>query len=232
MEIAGEIERGAIRRPQVILSALDNNTSRHELQDLWPDLLLEGATGGTVLQVSRSDYEQDLACLRCLHPLQEGPRHSYEERIRELSGLPLAWIASAVHEPSLPLTAEVVAQVPADKRESLLAHIGKQACGVLAEIESLSTLAKEEQPVEPAVSFVSMMAGVLVAAEYLKRVMGAESVLKTFFQADLMFPLGSCILQTVKKSPDCYCVRRRVVIARYRQDVGSPQKRAVDPAGV
>jgi molybdopterin/thiamine biosynthesis adenylyltransferase len=231
-EMTGEIERGTIRRPQVILCALDNNPSRHELQDLWPDLLLEGATGGTVLQVSRCQYEQGLACLRCLHPLQEGPKHSYEERIRELSGLPLAWIAAAVHDPSLPLTADVVAQAPATTRECLLAHIGKQACGVLADIESLSTLAKEKQPVEPAVSFVSMMSGVLMAAEYVKKLMGAHSTLKTFFQADLMFPLEMAILQTVKKSADCYCVRRKDVIARYRQEVQATQVQAVDPAGI
>jgi molybdopterin/thiamine biosynthesis adenylyltransferase len=217
-EIASEIERGTIGRPEVILSALDNHPSRHELQDLGPDLLLEGATGGTVLQVSRCDSRQDRACLRCLHPLEQCPTRSYEERICELSGLPLAWIAAAAQDPSLPLSAEVVAEAPQHKRESLVAHIGKEACRVIAEIEGVFTLAKD-----PSVSFVSMMSGVLMAAEYVKHLTRAESVLKTFFYADLMFRLDTSRLLAVKKRANCDCVRRRDVIARYRDALTASQ---------
>lgn len=176
--------RGGTPEPLVVLCALDNNLSRHELQDFWPDLLLEGATGGTVLQVSRCARQEALACLRCLHPLDECPRRSYEERLRQ-------GLASAEAE-----------------RDSLRPQAGPGACGVLSEVERISTLALANRPVEPAVSFVSMMSGVLMAAEYVKHASGTPSPLKTIFQADLMFPLESMLL-TVRPRTDCSCVRRR-----------------------
>jgi molybdopterin/thiamine biosynthesis adenylyltransferase len=216
-EIARTIERVEMPRPDVIISALDNNPSRYEIQDLWPDLLLEGATSETLLQVSRHEYDTGLACLRCLHPELPASPVSYEERIRQFSGLRADWIRAAGADPKLPLTAEALPQADHLLRDLLSQHVGKPACSVLAEIEALSTRPLAELPIQPAVSFVSAMAGILVAAEYVKYLMHLSTSLKTFFQTDLMFPLKDDCLQEVQKVSSCYCVERKDIIARYRQ---------------
>jgi molybdopterin/thiamine biosynthesis adenylyltransferase len=152
-DLARAIERGIVRAPEVVLSALDNDVSRRSLQDLWPDLLLEGATAGSMLQISRCAYEEGLACLECLHPI-EGEGGSCDAQAR---------------------------------------------------------------PTHSAVSFVSLMTGVLLAAEYLKHLMGTRSRLKTLVQLDLMFPLDP-MFQTVRKTSRCRCVRGEP--AGFRDTVG------------
>jgi molybdopterin/thiamine biosynthesis adenylyltransferase len=155
-DLARAIDRGTVRPPQVVLSAVDNDVSRRALQDLWPDLLLEGATAGSMLQISRCDYQEGLACLECLHPIEKDGG----------------------------------------------------SCDA------------EGRPTHSAVSFVSLMTGVLLAAEYLKHVVGARSRLRTLVQLDLMFPLDP-MLQTVRKTSRCRCVRDRDGIARHRTARGA-----------
>ena len=53
--------------PQVVLKALDNIDVRHEVQrTLWPDIVIDGAIGDFMCQVSRHPWPEDIACLLCL----------------------------------------------------------------------------------------------------------------------------------------------------------------------
>jgi len=52
--------------PAVILGALDSVETRHEIQYLWPDLVIDGALGGFLCQVTRHAWEERTACLRCV----------------------------------------------------------------------------------------------------------------------------------------------------------------------
>jgi hypothetical protein len=134
-----------------------------------------------------------------------------------VSGLAAEWIAKAARDPSVILSADVVARVADGKREVLRSHVGQAGCAVLAAIEELSTRERGELPFEPAVSFTSLLAGTLMAAEFVKYASKMPSVLRTWYQADPMFTLEQAGLQTMKALSDCYCVERREVIERYRR---------------
>jgi len=212
---------GELRRPEVVLSAVDNNSARETLQKLWPDLLLEGATDETTSQVSRHDHAQGLACLMCIHsgPGADTQPFSYGKTIAEASGFPEARISAALRDASATVTDEDVRAAGPEKRDFLAQRVGRPICSVLTEIEQLSVKPRGELPVRPAVSFVSMTSGTLLAAEYVKHAAGVGSPLETFFQMDLMFPLTSAFLQPVEKAKGCYCVQRSEEVARYRAAV-------------
>ena len=55
-EVVSAVSAGQIPRPTIVLSAVDNNIARRSLQLLWPDLLIQGATGDLVSRVSRHEY--------------------------------------------------------------------------------------------------------------------------------------------------------------------------------
>src|SRR5207245_3448763 len=75
---------------------------------------------------------------------------------------------------------------------------GVQTCALpISEIERLSARPSEQLPREPTVSFVSMISGLLMAAELVKHVGGLGTTLETFFQIDAMFPLQNAFLQAV-----------------------------------
>jgi hypothetical protein len=211
-DLVGSIRRGSIRTPQVVLSGLDNNEARHWLQSLWPDLLIEAATGETTVQVSRHEYDSGLACLMCIHPKAVAMR-SYQSMITRLTGMSAARI-DRVNET---INARDVARAPEEMRDFLRVRIGQRICGVLSEVESIAVLT-ENVPLQPTVSFVSALAGCLLAAEYVLASAGIRSSLSTFFQADLLFPLGNSMLQGVLPENQCYCKLRRAEIQKYREE--------------
>jgi hypothetical protein len=126
-----------------------------------------------------------------------------------------------MQRPSEELSASDIATLDPDKQSILSAHIGKPKCAILEEIERLSTRAKEDLPIEPAVSFTSMLGGLLMASEYVKFATGLPTPLRTWYQADPMFTFELAGLQAMRPLPSCYCVERRDVIARYRDAIGA-----------
>jgi hypothetical protein len=212
------VYRRETQRPQVVLSAVDNNDARLLLQKLWPDLLLEGATDHTLSQVSRHEYEKGLACLLCIHNFEAADLNfSYTARMAELSGLSEETVKASQVSASLVITAEHVAQATGEKQAFLSTKVGATVCSVLAELEAISSRSAKTLPVQPAVSFVSMISGLLMAGELVKYAAGLESSLDTFFNLDSMYPLANAALQRVAKVSTCYCSRRAAEIKRYRE---------------
>ena len=210
------VQGGTVPRPRIALSAVDNNQAREDLQKLWPDLLIEGATDSTLAQVSRHEHGSGLGCLLCIHSGPGDSDFSYVAHASGLSGLSEAVIAASMRNASLMVTDADVQAAPETKRHHLAAQVGKPICSVLADLERLSAKPAHELPHQPTVSFVSMIAGTFVAAELVKHLGGLSSELKTFFQLDTMFPLQNTWLQTVTAVPSCYCVQRAGEIIRYR----------------
>jgi len=91
----------------MVLCALDSREARHRAQDLWPDVLIDGATGDTALglHVARAG---EGPCVRCFLPVldQDGP--SVLERLASITGLP---ISSLIHGDEL-LPDEEVDRLP------------------------------------------------------------------------------------------------------------------------
>lgn len=208
---------GRLPRPEVVLSAVDNNEAREALQLLWPTLLLDGSTSETLSQAFRYQYGKPSACLMCIHtPSAQNTGFSYTKTFSELSGLPEDRVRSSQHDPGMVITEQDVGAAPQEKREFLRTRIGKTGCSVLSELERFSDQQSSQLPIEPAVSFVSMNAGILVAGELIKWISGMESPLQGLFQIDSMFPLANSLLQPIDRVATCYCAVHEKQICEYR----------------
>jgi hypothetical protein len=206
-----------IPRPIVVLSAVDNYEPREQMQKLWPDILMEGATDMTMAVVSRHEYEKGLACLLCIHPKPKyAKKECYENTMAKLSGLSEKCIAQSEKYGSTQVTQDDVCQAPIGKREYLARHVGHSVCSVLSELESLAMNPSQSAPVSPSVSFVSMSSGIMLATEYIKYAIKQESPIETIFYLDLMFP-EQALLQPVEKTDACYCSQRKEEIQAFRE---------------
>ena len=72
-EVPADATGGRMSTPRIAVSAVDNKEARLELQTLDPELVIEGATGGTLSQVFRHAKGEGTACLRCLHLEDQEP---------------------------------------------------------------------------------------------------------------------------------------------------------------
>lgn len=228
--LLGKIHRNEIPRPNTTLSAVDNNDARWVMQKLWPRLILEGATDQTLAQVSRHEYGTPYACLQCIHPkpAQSGSEISYVQQAAESSGIRADVIIRSHHDDSLALSEEHINPAAPDKVRSLLQkQLGKTICSILSEVEKMSTMLPAELPVQPAASFVSMTAGLLMAGELVKQIAGLTSALKTLYQLDSFYPLENAFLQPVEKVATCECVVRQNEIHAYRSAMEHSLKRDV-----
>jgi len=218
-EFVKRIYRKEIATPKIVLSAVDNNEARLVLQQLWPDLLLEGATDDTLSQISRHEYDKGLACLLCIHDFG-GTKlaFSYTAHMAALSGLSEDLVKTAMADAALVLTPEHVKQAAEERREFLSANLGAKICSVFSELEKISSRPPDTLPTRATVSFVSMISGLLMAAEFIKYAAGLNSALETFFNIDSMFPLVNAALQRVNKVQSCYCSTHAAQISRYRHE--------------
>jgi hypothetical protein len=213
----GKIFDGHEPCPQVVISAVDNNEIRPSLQRLWPEMLIEGATGDSTFQVSRHEHAQGLACLMCVHSVNAVRQSSipYEKTAAEFSGLSEVKVSAALRNADLVVTHEDIEAAPEEKQAFLRDRVGKSVCSVLADIAKLSQT-PETMPKTAAVSFVSMAAGALAAAELVKWASGLGSGLETLFQMDMFFPFTNAAMLGVEKTNTCECCTRRTQIEVYR----------------
>lgn len=135
----------------VVLSCVDKNGPRHELQNALPQLLIGASTDGLSAKASIFDLGAETACLKCHNPLKS--RNAVvQERIAALQQLNGEQRASYARE--LGLSARDV--------ELLLSPAG---CGKLSEAD-LDRFAAGTP--EMSVGFVSTAAGVLLVAQFLR----------------------------------------------------------------
>jgi molybdopterin/thiamine biosynthesis adenylyltransferase len=188
--------------PMVVLSALDAIEPRHELQGLWPDLVIDGAIGPFECQASCHPWGKDIACLRCL--FRQVSRSS-ELLAQSATGLRRERLA----KPDSVITAEDVANAPSEKKEWLMNQLGRPVCSVWQE-----GLARELSSVDlsrafrPSVPFVASMSACMVVTELIRYLAGWEPVLGPRFQFDMFAgpKLGQMLPQGRRR--DCTCVTR------------------------
>lgn len=207
-------------RPKVIVSGVDNNEIRGSLQSMWPDLLLEGATRNAGLHVFKYDYYKETACLKCIHPTRpsDATTVSPSRDIARVTGLPEQVIMAALRGEDINLRAEDLGQVTPEYASRLKGQVGQSMCSVLADVSQYSTR-PELVPKAATVSFVSVMAGTLVAAELVKWAGGLGSPLETLYIFEAFAPLANAYLQPLEKLSSCECRKDAEIINRYRQSV-------------
>lgn len=138
----------------LVISAVDKNEARHAIQDALPRLILGASTKDMRALVSHYDVLHGGPCLRCRNPIRSvTPDDVLITRLRTLS------------EAGRALEAQRVG-VDASALEAFLLD-PQGSCGMISG-ETLQKFAGGDTQEEWSVGFVSLLAGVLLAAEYLK----------------------------------------------------------------
>lgn len=209
----GQLEEGpAWRTPSIVLSGFDNVEARHAVQNLWPDLIIDGAIGPRLeCQVSAHPWLSPVACLRCVFRAPVGERAEVVQQ--RTSGLAPAALAA----PARPLSEADVAAAAPERREWLAKHVGEQICSVLEEAASLSST-QVVPGFRPSVPFVATFSACMMVTELVRYLTtGVLGVEPRFFFSVLWGPqFGDPYPEDRHK--DCVCVTRAANIERVRAD--------------
>jgi len=195
---------------RIALSALDSVEARHAVQDLWPDLVIDGAIGSFLCQVSRHPWEGDVACLRCL--FREETAQAAELVQSQATGLDRA----SLQNPLDVLGPEHVARARSERQHWLRARIGRPICAIVQEgvAEALSQV-KQARGFQPSVPFVACLSAAMVVGELVKALMGGPP-LESRYQFDaIRGPVGGLQFPQGRRR-NCICMARRGNIERLR----------------
>ncbi len=203
---------GDPRRPMVAFGCFDNIDARHELQDLWPDLIVDAALSQTfACQISRWQWTAGGACLRCqfLKPAADGLAIA-----EEATGLSRERLLT----PDAVITIQDIESAPQAKRDALRASLGKLACSVASEatIRALQERGSARS-VAPSVPFVALLAATMQVAQLVRETM-APVLLKSGsrFQFDALWgPQGGLWIDDIQRE-DCLCHAARSALSRHR----------------
>jgi ThiF family len=206
-EFINLVERGEAPWPRLVLSGLDSAEARREVQRLWPDRLIDGATGDTMcgmLDVRRRDG----ACLLCLFPKRsEGETAS--ARLAAMTGLPERLLRAGDQL----LSEADLASLDPRQRELLSSEVGKPVCG-LAEAVGLTDLADEGY--RPSVPFVSQQAACLVVGRLLADMLNLGQK-PNFVQYDALAGPDRATVEERRPSAECTCQQRAAMIEAIRE---------------
>ena len=195
----------------LLLSPVDSPEARRELARMLPRRVINAATGGTTVTVSKHGFNDGKACLHCLYPILEN-RVSREELMAADMGLPVALVCELVRT-NAPVNAELVALIETHRG----VEPGRWAGNVGSPIDSFYVKAVcGEAPlhlpfanVVAPLSFVSASAGILLAAELIKAAHPQLSrwTLDNYFRVDtLKHPNPAFLrLKPQEQSGRCIC---------------------------
>ncbi|WP_189561966.1 MULTISPECIES: ThiF family adenylyltransferase [unclassified Mesorhizobium] len=198
------------RAPPVVLSGFDNVDARHAVQDLWPDLVIDGAIGKRLeCQVSAHPWSSSIACLRCIFKAAAGERAEVvQERMTGLTSASLADLTRS-------LTEADIADAAPERREWLSARVGKPICSVLEEAAALSSAALEES-FRPSVPFVATFSACMIVTEFVRYLTTGKVGVEPRFFFSLLWGPHRGEHYPEDRHRDCLCVTRAVNIERVR----------------
>lgn len=180
-------------RYPLILSCVDDNAARHAIQNLWPDQIIGGSTHGLTAKAITYDMSGNQLCLKCYNPVIE--RNEFvKKRLDEARAM----------DPDA--RAKFFAELGVDPAKAE-AHLNDPRCGQLSE-QDLNRFAAGDPMMS--VGFVSVAAGVLLAAQVLRLVhFGRERLNENgpILMANFYRP-GLRWLHSLPEE-GCDCVRRR-----------------------
>jgi len=206
------IDCGECAPPRILLNGLDTAAARRETQLLWPDHILDGATGDT--SVGFTHAAPAGPCLRCFFPEPAGGPDPVQQLATE-TGLP----ASLLKRGDEALTENDLARLTPDQRERLKPYVGRPVCGLA---DALGLTDADVDGYLPSVPFVSQMAACLVVGR-LVALLSASDMEANFFQFDAFH--GPLFAEGETRNPDarCYCQTRASVVERVRGKRWAPK---------
>jgi len=198
--------------PSLILCGLDNIEARHFAQDLWPDIIIDGAIGPLECQVSRHPWGEDMACLRCMF---QPPREDADQLAGRATGLPF----DRMHEGESLLSEDDVHRAPPDKRAFLSKRVGRPMCSVVQEsVAQMLSDQRLREGFEPSVPFVACLSAAMIVAELVKTAAAMQSTLRPAFRFDVLQGPASGQHLPMTRRRACQCVERANNINRWRRD--------------
>lgn len=208
-DFIAEVDAGRATWPSVVLTGLDSGRARREVQRLWPDRLIDGATGDTMCGL-HDVAVGGTACLMCLFPeRQDGPGAA--QRLAKATGLS---VDVAAHG-DRPLEEGDIARLDTGRRELLEPLLGKPICGI-AEAIGLTEL--DPDGYRPSVPFVSQQSACMVVGRLLSDLIAPDGGRPTFVQYDALVGPGAATLEARKPLPGCYCQERAGLIDAVRRE--------------
>lgn len=202
----GLIDSRQLPWPRVVLSGLDSVAARHATQSLWPDYLIDAATGDTALGVHEA--RDGGACMMCFFP-PHADGASALTRLVNATQLTPAQLADGDRL----LAEEDLHDLDDEHRELLRPHVGTAVCGLA---NAIGLTAGGDDSYLPSVPFVSQQAACLGVGRLVARLLGLED-LPNLVQYDAL--RGPQTLTALKVPPvaDCYSVTNREVIDAVRK---------------
>lgn len=189
-----------------VLSGLDSPEARRATQRLWPDRLIDAATGDTMLGLH--EYLHGVGpCMTCFFPEERGGSSS-AERVSEITGLPIELLARGDEI----LRAEDLSDLTDKQREQLTRHVGEPVCGLARAIGLTGLDAGDYQPSVP---FISLQASCLAVGRLVAHELGVDG-LSNFVQYDGLFGPQAATLEQMRTIRDCYCQTHAATIEQVR----------------
>ncbi len=221
-QLLTEIDAGTMPWSPVALTALDTPEARREAQRLWPDHLIDGATGDTMLGLHDHRYGLD-PCMMCVFP-ERHDQPSGVDRVAAELGIP----AEVLADGERPLQAADLKGLTEEQRRRLEPQVGNPICGLVRAL-GLTTL--DAEGFMPSAPFISLQAACLSVGRLLAGEIGVERN-GNFVQYDgLIGPQNASVLG-MERNPACYCRIRARTIATVRarraeRDLAGHERRAL-----
>lgn len=200
------VDAGAVPWPPLVLTALDTPEARREAQRLWPDRLIDGATGDTMVGLHDHLFGND-PCMHCLFPERHDLPSGAEQLATELGIAP-----EVLADGERLLKASDLRGMPEDHQDRLRPQLGKPVCGL---VRALGLTTADAEGFMPSAPFISLQAACLSVGRLLAGVLGVARN-GNFVQYDgLIGPQHASVLR-MERSPACYCSARPQTIAAVR----------------
>ena len=189
--------------------------ARHQVQQIWPDLIIDGAISDLACQVSHHSWFVDEACLICLF------RHPDGDRATQIASVATGLSEARAAQTLDTITDTDVQNAPFDKQAWLQQRLGHKICSVIEEgIAQQISASKLKQGFQPSAPFVATLSAVMMMSELVKSLSDEETNLEPRFQFDILRGPQFGMMIPQERRTDCICVNRRRNIELLRQDRG------------
>ena len=210
------IDRGELAWPPILLTGLDKPQARREAQRVWPDILIDGATGDTMVGI-HVVHGPGQPCVDCFFPERQVAGPPAAADLSDLTGLPRELLVQGEHILS---EADLVGVSPAH-RTQLASQVGKPVCGLAS---ALGLTALPDEGYQPAVPFVALSASALVVARLVAQSTGVEPA-ANFVQYDALVGPICRTVEVRQPRGSCDCVTHATIVRRVR-DLRGGMRRA------
>jgi hypothetical protein len=169
------IDAGELAAPPIVLAGLDSPEARRETQALWPDHIIDAATGDTAVGLHHATPSGP--CLRCFFPERRGGPDPLLALAAE-TGLPVKRLRRGDDA----LTEDDLKSVASPQRQRLRRFLGRPVCGLA---DALGLTDADSDGYLPSVPFVSQIAAALAVGRLLALEIGIHPA-SNFVQFDAL----------------------------------------------